>query len=324
MPPFAMQGSDGRWHGLSFDLLELVAIEMGCEYQVQEFADIKEMMAAVSGGSIDLIPALAAREEIETVLDLTQPYYRSGLSIATSRDEGGRGWRGFFRAVEFGQFLWLIASLLSLWLLAGAGVWLFERHRNSAMFGGSSTQGLGHGIWWAAVTMTTVGYGDKAPLTLGGRVIGVIWMFASIILLSSFTASISASLTADKLVGKVRGVQDLPRVRVATIDDTAPAKWLKSHGIATLEYSSPQTGLQAIVDDEIDAFVFDEAVLKNVSGQYFAGQVFVLPGSFEHYYVTMAVANNSPLRESINRFMLRIMVTDEWSELLARHTPKGH
>ena len=93
----------------------------------------------------------------------------------------------------------------------------FEGRRNRDMFGAGAIKGIGHGIWWAAVTMTTVGYGDKAPQTLGGRIVAIIWMFASIILISSFTASITTSLTISELSGKVRGSRDLPTVRVGSV-----------------------------------------------------------------------------------------------------------
>ncbi len=323
VPPFAMKTDDGNWEGLSLDLLDMITSKLGREYEVREFTDSKALFDAAKAGTIDLIPALAARQEAEKLLDLTQPYYRSGFAIAVSRNDASHGWLGYFRALEAGQFLLVIGALLLLWLLAGSVIWLLERRHNEQMFGGSTASGLGHGIWWAAVTMTTVGYGDKAPVTVGGRLVAIVWMFASIILVSSFTASISASLTAEKLVGKVRGVQDLPHVNVGIMVESTATQWLQQRGISSKTFPSPQAGLQAIADGKIDAFVFDEAVLKSMAANQFAGSVYVLPDSFEHYYVSMAVQNNSSLREPINLAMLGIMATDTWSRLLDRHIAEG-
>jgi voltage-gated potassium channel len=53
-------------------------------------------------------------------------------------------------------------------------------------------------LWWSYVTITTVGYGDKFPVTTGGRVIGVLLMTAGVGLFGTFTAYISSWFLADK------------------------------------------------------------------------------------------------------------------------------
>ena len=53
-------------------------------------------------------------------------------------------------------------------------------------------QSLMGGIWWAVVTVTTVGYGDIAPATIGGRMVAVVLMLVGLGLLSTLAASISA------------------------------------------------------------------------------------------------------------------------------------
>lgn len=47
-------------------------------------------------------------------------------------------------------------------------------------------------IWWAYVTITTVGYGDKFPVTTEGRLIAVILMTAGVGLFGTFTAYASS------------------------------------------------------------------------------------------------------------------------------------
>jgi voltage-gated potassium channel len=56
---------------------------------------------------------------------------------------------------------------------------------------------LWDGVWWAVVTATTVGYGDIAPKTVQGRVIGIALMFVGIAFLSLLTASIASRFVKD-------------------------------------------------------------------------------------------------------------------------------
>ena len=51
---------------------------------------------------------------------------------------------------------------------------------------------FGDGIWWALVTVTTVGYGDITPLTTPGRVVAGGLMFIGLGLIATVTAIVSA------------------------------------------------------------------------------------------------------------------------------------
>jgi voltage-gated potassium channel len=96
-----------------------------------------------------------------------------------------------------------IVFAITFFALIGASlVYLFEGGINSQF------EVLGDSIWWAFVTMTTVGYGDKVPMTTGGRIIGVIIMFFGLALLSSFTATISSFFIAKK-IKEGRGLEEI-------------------------------------------------------------------------------------------------------------------
>ncbi|SDY49180.1 voltage-gated potassium channel [Herbiconiux ginsengi] len=59
---------------------------------------------------------------------------------------------------------------------------------------GATITSFGDAIWWACVTMTTVGYGDYYPVTVVGRVLAVILMFGGVAILGVATATIVSFL----------------------------------------------------------------------------------------------------------------------------------
>ncbi len=90
--------------------------------------------------------------------------------------------------------LFKVALGITFLVLAGATmISLFESDVNSQF---SAT---GDAIWWAIVTMTTVGYGDKVPITPGGRMIGIFIMFFGMALISVFTATVSSVFVTRKI-----------------------------------------------------------------------------------------------------------------------------
>src|SRR5690348_9012039 len=76
--------------------------------------------------------------------------------------------RSMFRRGHLERFL---LAALALVLNSAAAVYLFERHAP-----GSNIHTLGQSVWWALVTVTTVGYGDYTPVTVPGRITACIIM----------------------------------------------------------------------------------------------------------------------------------------------------
>ena len=314
-PPFYIKTSDGRWEGLSIELWQAVAQELGVEFELREYS-FEEELNAVTRGEVDVILALAVTEKYEISMDLSHPFLRSGAAIAVAAEGTEHSWLRFAGRLVSLDLMPVIGLLLLLSLTAGIIVWLFEARRNPKMFGGGTVRGVGQGIWWAMVTMTTVGYGDKAPKTLGGRVVALVWMLVSVILIASFTAVITASFTVGELQGKVRGLSDLPNVRVGSLAQTESFNFLAKRGIGVLPFENLRDGLQAIADKKLDAFFFNELVLKHLARTEFSGRVYVLPGTFDHYYVSMALPSGSPLREPLNRALLKIITKDDWLRMV--------
>ena len=59
---------------------------------------------------------------------------------------------------------------------------------------------IGNSLWWAIVTMTTVGYGDMAPVTVPGRLLAILIMLTGIILVALITGTISSIFTTKRIM----------------------------------------------------------------------------------------------------------------------------
>jgi len=71
-----------------------------------------------------------------------------------------------------------------------AGAWLVLLFEQNAK--GSNIHNYPDALWWAIVTVTTVGYGDRFPTTGGGRAIAVILMLVGIGLIGVLTATVAS------------------------------------------------------------------------------------------------------------------------------------
>ena len=89
-----------------------------------------------------------------------------------------------------GQYATFITLLLVLLVLSISSILMVQVESSSA---DANIKTGGDALWWSMVTITTVGYGDRFPVTLLGRTIAVVVMFSGIGIIGAL-ASILASL----------------------------------------------------------------------------------------------------------------------------------
>jgi len=90
--------------------------------------------------------------------------------------------------------------------LSGIIIWFLDHASNPGEFPPPFLRGTWEGFWWALVTMTTVGYGDRSPKSALGRVFCILWIITGVIIVSIFTALVTASLSASTVqIFKIHG-----------------------------------------------------------------------------------------------------------------------
>jgi hypothetical protein len=231
----------------------------------------------------------------------------------------GNVFTGLLRALVSWRFLTAVASLLMILLVAGALLWVFERRRNTEQFHPRPVRGLGDGLWWAAVTMTTVGYGDKAPATKGGRLVALVWMYASVIIISFFTAGIATSLTVGSLSSDIAGPGDLRGRPVGVITGSTGETTARQLRAKTAGFRGAPEALHALADGEVDAVVYDKPMLAYYAQSFPADAIRLLKGVIDRQDYAVALPPGSPLREPVNRAMLEYLNSAAWRDLQAEY-----
>jgi len=95
------------------------------------------------------------------------------------------GWARLNRAVTSGRIIPYLVGVM--FVIMGLGTLAVE------VLSPNSFESFGDAAWWAATTVTTIGYGDVVPGTSGGRVVAVFVMFASVATISFTTAVVTAA-----------------------------------------------------------------------------------------------------------------------------------
>ena len=82
-------------------------------------------------------------------------------------------------------------TLVAVAVVIGAAATVLDAERNVP---DSNITTFPDALWWAATTVTTVGYGDRFPVTAEGRLVGVVLMVVGIAVFGSITAALAGRL----------------------------------------------------------------------------------------------------------------------------------
>ncbi len=307
-PPFAMVHGDGRFTGLAVDLFRLAAEDIGFAYRLS--AAEGERPAA---GSIVL--PVKATAELEAVADVTHPVYTATLGVVRPQ---GRLLLDVVRGLMSPDFLRLVLGLSLLLLVVGAAVWVIERKRND-MFATRPLHGLGDGFWWAGVTLTTIGYGDKAPITFWGRALAMLWMLVGLAVSAALTAAIVTLSGANNVVLPLP--EELRDKRVVTLEGGMAEPFLAREGIEPQRVATMEEALERLRSGEADRVLGGTPRLEWALGQ--DSELRVRSTRLHPVLIGFAVAQDDPILEPLNAALLSLLATEAGQETVRRYLPDG-
>ncbi|MEN8124522.1 MAG: transporter substrate-binding domain-containing protein [Bacteroidota bacterium] len=260
--PFIYKDND-KLEGLSYRLWQKITANDNNFYKL-EYYPLDSLLLGLSNGSIDIgLSPLTITSDRSEKIDFSVPYYISNSTVIVKKLNFKQKVSRFYSSISIINFLKILGFLFILLAVFGLFVWIFEGGKNEEF--GKGIHGFWNGIWWSAVTMTTVGYGDKSPKTFGGRVVGLIWMFAAIILISSITAGITSSLTVKKLSWSNDDLSTFKEVTIGTVKGSATERRLLDNYYNNLKsYHTFDELLYGLKKDEVQVVAYDEPLLRFV------------------------------------------------------------
>ena len=180
------------------------------------------------------------------------------------------------RRALFGSF----SILLGTSLVAATLMYLAERHVQPDKLGT-----IPDAIWWAIVTLSTIGYGDVVPVTVLGKFIAIISVFLGMIMIA-LPVGIVATAFADQIhrrefivtwgmVARVPLFTELDAEEISDVTDLLQAQVAQA-GDVIAKAGEPAHSMYFIAQGEVEIVIKGkDEVLRVGSGQFF-GEVAVL------------------------------------------------
>ncbi|MFM7069612.1 MAG: transporter substrate-binding domain-containing protein [Actinomycetes bacterium] len=318
IPPFDIKRGN-RWSGYSIDLWRELAGELGIRYEFVEVDTVQQQLAAVFSGMADTaIGAISITSERERALDFSQPIYDSGMQIMTSATGESPRMVTILKGLFSRTVLAVLMFVIFLVVVTGHIIWLVERRRNPDEFPRGYVHGVEAGMWWAIVTLSTVGYGDKTAQSKTGRVVAVAWMILSIVLLAEITAVVTSQATVERLGSQIESVSDLNDKKVVTVRGTAAQRFVEQSGVQAKLVDDVSAAEELLLDGDADAVVYDAPVLDYFAQTEGDGRVKVVGPLYDPQGYGIALPDNSPALEPVNAALLMLREDGTLTELQQR------
>jgi len=272
----------------------------------------------VERGGLDVVLGpVAITEERERSLDLTHPIFHSGMRI-TIRQKSDTGLLGAARSLFTWRLLGLLAPVAALALLSGHLLWWFERGDNPESFPRGYRRGVGEALWWIASTVVTGGCDAKHVDGWLGRVIALAWMIGGIAVAAGITSVLTATMTTEQMTGVIHGPRDLVGRLVGVQEAAVTTGVVRQRGGFPREYATLRAALVALDVGEIEAVVAPNEVLSALVAEMALPRLRIVGPLFDVFDFGIALPTGSPLREGLNKALLRMREDGEITRIQER------
>ncbi|MGK7933543.1 MAG: transporter substrate-binding domain-containing protein, partial [Microcystaceae cyanobacterium] len=294
------------------------------DYEMVAYPSVSEALVSLETGNIDIVlgSVTVTSERLEK-FDFTQPIVQEELTLLLPSAPPTL-W-SFIRPFLGWAFISSAGLIYVCLFLIGNLLWLAEHKENPQQFSPKYFKGVREGMWCATTTFTTVGYGDRYPITPLGRIIAGCWSIISIVIISSLTAGIATTLTlafSPRSAMEFYRPQDLKNARIAVIKGSNAIRWANHYQARVSPVKNLSTALAQLDNQQVDAILYSRLILEDHLYENPQLPYRIANFSLGRENYSIALTQNNPLTKQLNKQLLDIdmqirfqKIRDNWLEV---------
>ncbi|KAM6076021.1 glutamate receptor 2 isoform 2-T2 [Chlamydotis macqueenii] len=254
-----LEGND-RYEGYCVDLATEIAKHCGFKYKLTIVGDGKYgardadtkiwngMVGELVYGKADIaIAPLTITLVREEVIDFSKPFMSLGISIMIKKPQKSKpGVFSFLDPLAYEIWMCIVFAYIGvsvvLFLVSRFSPYEwhteeFEDGREMQTNESTNEFGIFNSLWFSLGAFMQQGC-DISPRSLSGRIVGGVWWFFTLIIISSYTANLAAFLTVERMVSPIESAEDLSKqteIAYGTLDSGSTKEFFRRSKIAVFD-----------------------------------------------------------------------------------------
>ncbi|XP_006089170.1 glutamate receptor 1 isoform X2 [Myotis lucifugus] len=253
------EGND-RYEGYCVELAAEIAKHVGYSYRLEIVSDGKYgardpdtkawngMVGELVYGRADVAVApLTITLVREEVIDFSKPFMSLGISIMIKKPQKSKpGVFSFLDPLAYEIWMCIVFAYIGvsvvLFLVSRFSPYEwhseeFEEGRDQTTSDQSNEFGIFNSLWFSLGAFMQQGC-DISPRSTPGRMVGTLWWFLSLVIISSYTANLAAFLTVERMVSPIESAEDLAKqteIAYGTLEAGSTKEFFRRSKIAVFE-----------------------------------------------------------------------------------------
>ncbi|XP_048365337.1 glutamate receptor 2 isoform X3 [Sphaerodactylus townsendi] len=249
-----------RYEGYCVDLAAEIAKHCGFKYKLTIVGDGKYgardaetkiwngMVGELVYGKADIaIAPLTITLVREEVIDFSKPFMSLGISIMIKKPQKSKpGVFSFLDPLAYEIWMCIVFAYIGvsvvLFLVSRFSPYEwhteeFEDGRETQSNESTNEFGIFNSLWFSLGAFMQQGC-DISPRSLSGRIVGGVWWFFTLIIISSYTANLAAFLTVERMVSPIESAEDLSKqteIAYGTLDSGSTKEFFRRSKIQVFD-----------------------------------------------------------------------------------------